>query len=84
MESSFEMTNKNIQWQMSSEIDELDNLFENLTFWWHSKLSSDHSQLLPISWRRNNDNHKYGSSQEHREKVCLSQKGKILFFRFNL
>ena len=42
------------------------------------------SQLLPISWRRNNDNHNYGSSQEHSEKVDLSQKGRILIFRFNL
>ena len=40
------------------------------------------SQLLLILWRRNNDNHKYGSSQEHRKKAFLSQKGKILFFRF--
>ena len=42
----------NFERQMSSEIDELDNLFENLTFWRHSKLSSiginvyDHSYFL--------------------------------------
>ena len=30
----------------TTEIDELDNLFENLTFWRHSKLSSDHSYFL--------------------------------------
>ena len=40
----FDMSN--FERQMSSEIDELDNLFENLTFWRHSKLSSDHSYFL--------------------------------------